>query len=210
MNMKNVYKLNNAKYSTHRIIAKEVGENSLVLDVGCNDGYMAVGTSRSNTFYGLDYSKESIEKTSKFYKGAVVYDLNHVTELPWDTKFDVIIMADVLEHLISPERTLDFFVRNYLKKTGTVIVSLPNIANWKIRLTLLFGHFNYTDSGILDKTHLHLYTHKTSKSLLKTADLEIRKCYGGSSVFGPIIKYLPFTRKILSSSLIYICKHTSK
>lgn len=208
--MKNVYKLNRANYSTHGVIGKEIGENNHVLDVGCNDGYMAVIASPSNTFYGLDYSKQSIVKTKKIYQDAIVYDLNHVTELPWDIKFDVIVMADVLEHLISPEKTLDFFIRNYSKKTGTVIVSLPNIANWRIRLNLLFGRFNYTDSGILDKTHFHFYTHKSATKLLRTADLEVRECYGGSSVFGPIIKYLPFTRKLLSSSLIFICENISK
>jgi len=206
--MKNVYKLNKSKYSTHSLIGKEVGEQNLILDVGCNDGYIAVIASPSNIFYGLDYSKDSIEKAREVFQDAISYDLNHISDLPWDIKFDVIVMADILEHLINPEKTLDFFIQNYLKENGTAIISLPNIANWRIRLNLLFGRFNYTDSGILDKTHLHLYTYRTAIRLLKTTNLEILRFYGGSSVFGPIMKYLPFTRKLLSSSLIFKCKNT--
>jgi hypothetical protein len=57
--------------------------------------------------------------------------------------------------------------RNFLKPNGHLIVSLPNIANITVRLMLLFGEFNYTERGILDKTHLRFFTRKTSRRLLQ-------------------------------------------
>jgi 2-polyprenyl-3-methyl-5-hydroxy-6-metoxy-1,4-benzoquinol methylase len=153
--MKNKYKLNLSKYSTHNLISEAIGRNNKVLDVGCNDGYIGyIGqiADKSNIFYGLDYLPLSIKKAKKIYQDASVYDLNNLKPLPWKTKFSFIVFADVLEHVLDPTEVLLFFVNKYLDKDGKVIISLPNIANWQVRLKLLFGQFNYTETGILDKT----------------------------------------------------------
>lgn len=48
-----------------------------------------------------------------------------------------------------------------------MIASLPNIAYWQYRLRLLLGQFDYVDYGVMDRTHLHLYTVKTGRALLE-------------------------------------------
>lgn len=204
--MNNPYKLTKTVYSTHSIIINTVGEKGIVLDVGCNDGYIGKDSHKDVVFYGLDYLLDSVVKAKKIYKDAYVYDLNNLQKLPWGIKFDTIIFADVLEHVIYPEKTLQFFVDNYLQSKGKVIISLPNIANWQIRSKLLFGNFDYTETGIMDKTHLHFYTFKSAKKLLEQNGLHVIDTFGGASFFGKIIAYLPWLKSLLATNIIYICE----
>jgi len=206
--MSNPYALNLSSYSTHSIIINNIGKNKKVLDVGCNDAYIGKDSDPSNVFYGLDYLPESVNKAKKTYKDAMLYDLNNLKDLPWGITFDTLIFADVLEHVLYPEEALDFFVNNYLKKEGKVIISLPNIANWQIRFNLLLGRFNYTETGIMDKTHLHFYTFKTAKELIEKQGLIISNAYGGATFFGRIIKIAPFLKGLLATNIIYICEKT--
>lgn len=201
----NIYKLCTARYSTHQIIKQLVGFGKTVLDIGCNEGYLGKFIDQDNIFYGLDNSKEAIAKAKTKYQRAIYYDLNSPKKLPFNIKFDVIIFADVLEHLIDPEKTLKFFINNYLKKDGEIIISVPNIANWQIRLNLIFGRFEYQDCGILDKTHFHFYTFKSARELPISLGLKVVKEIGTSLFFGGVIKTFPSLKKILSTEIILVC-----
>ena len=55
------------------------------------------------------------------------------------------------------------------------MISVPNVANLSVRLSLLFGHFDYTDRGILDRTHLHFFTRASFYQLLDEAGLKIQR-----------------------------------
>jgi 2-polyprenyl-3-methyl-5-hydroxy-6-metoxy-1,4-benzoquinol methylase len=120
--------------------------------------------------------------------------------------FNTIVCADVLEHLIFPEKVLHFLVRDFLKNDGQVIISLPNIAHFSTRLSLLLGKFEYRESGILDKTHLHLYTQKSARKMIELCGLAIESEEFSSNNFGAIIKKVPFLGTILGYNLIYICR----
>ena len=54
----------------------------------------------------------------------------------------------------------------------------------------------------MDKTHLHFYTFKTAKELVKNQNLSIKNIYGGATFFGKIIKKAPFLRGLLSTNII--------
>ncbi len=41
------------------------------------------------------------------------------------------------------------------------MLTTPNVANWTMRLSLLAGRWRYTERGILDRTHTHLFTRAT-------------------------------------------------
>jgi predicted TPR repeat methyltransferase len=66
MSQRNPYKLNLSKYSTHNIIQSNIGINKTVLDIGCNDGYIGKISDKSNQFYGLDCSEESVKRAKKY------------------------------------------------------------------------------------------------------------------------------------------------
>jgi 2-polyprenyl-3-methyl-5-hydroxy-6-metoxy-1,4-benzoquinol methylase len=205
--MNNPYALNVSKYSTHGVILSALGINKTCLDVGCNDGYIGRLSHNSNQFYGLDHLKSSVESAKKVYKDAILYDLNALRPLPWNVKFDTIIFADVLEHVINARAVIGFMVKNYSQPNSKVIVSVPNIANWRIRLKLLVGQFNYTETGILDKTHVHFYTYKTARDLLESCGLKVHRTTAGSSVFGALISRLHFLRTLLATDVILIASY---
>jgi len=204
---KKLQELSKHIFSTKNVILSEIkGKKNLILDVGCNEGFFGKhDTEKSNIYYGLDIDFESLEEAKKYYKEVDFYNLNDLKELKFgNIKFDYILFADVLEHIINPKETIEFFCNKYLKENGKIIISLPNIANWQTRFGLLFGNFDYTDIGILDNTHLKLYTYKSSRKLINDSGLDLKKELFGATFFGYIIKILPFTRNLLSTNIITV------
>lgn len=210
MTVHNPYRLNISTYSTHTIILDQIPPHSSILDVGCNDGYIGeLANQKGCETYALDNAPSSVEKALKTNRAAIIYDANMTEKLPWDRQFDVVIFADILEHLINPEKVLTFFAQNYMHEKSIAIISLPNVANWLIRIQLILGNFDGVDAGILDRTHLHLYTYKTARKLVFDAGLEPHEEFGGASLLGPIIKIAPVLRTLLATNIILVCKKKS-
>ncbi len=200
------YSFNDARYGTHALIAREIGQQKVVLDVGCNKGYLKL-LSANNDFYGIDFDEANVQQAKQAsYKEVTQLDLNRYEEFSCEQTFDVIVFADVLEHLVHPHEVLSFFADRYLKSGGKIIISLPNVANLAVRVGLLFGNFNYTENGILDKTHLHLYTKESGALLIKSANLKIIKSKFSSNRFGKIIEFFPFLGGLLGFNLIFVCQ----
>ena len=84
------------------------------------------------------------------------------------------ILADVLEHLSDPDSTLDRVV-SLQQPDCLILISVPNVANIWVRLNLLFGHFEYSERGILDRTHLRFFTRSSFLRLLEQCDLEYKQ-----------------------------------
>ncbi len=74
--------------------------------------------------------------------------------------FDAVVCGDLVEHLRDPSAALAR-LRPLLRPNGRLVLTTPNVANWAMRLSLLGGRWSYTDRGILDRTHTHLFTRKT-------------------------------------------------
>lgn len=138
----------------------------MVLDVGCSTGLLGeklIKTKQCKVF-GIDISKNAINEAKNRLQKAAVMDIEK-GEYPFsDELFDVIIFADILEHLMCPGEILKKF-QKYLALDGIFIISLPNVANIRIRLRLLLGIWNYTKSGILDDTHLRFFTKASAMKL---------------------------------------------
>ena len=82
--------------------------------------------------------------------------------------FDVVLCGDLIEHLREPGVFLER-VRPAIRTGGRVVLSTPNVANWSVRMSLLAGRWRYTDRGILDRTHAHLFTRTTLVETLESA-----------------------------------------
>ena len=145
-----------------------------VLDVGCSKGFIAKSLQNNNfEFYGIEYNKEDAKAAKKYYKDIKIADLDKDGVFYENDFFDVIVMADVIEHLKSNEIVKKF--AQFLKKDGIMIISTGNVANIYVRLKLLFGNFDYEERGIMDKTHLRFFTLKTFRKLAMDANLKIIK-----------------------------------
>ena len=161
-------------YSSHSVILRLAGQGRgrRLLDVGAAHGYLA-GELRSQGFRVTGLEADSVlgEEAAKHCDEFLLLDLDG--PLPRFTQpFDLMIFGDVLEHLKDPKAVLCEFAR-HLSDNGEVIISLPNVANIYVRLSLLFGRFDYQDRGLLDKTHLHFFTRKSFRQLMREAGLEL-------------------------------------
>lgn len=80
---------------------------------------------------------------------------------------------DVLEHLVNPWETIRR-LDSLLKPGGLLIISVPNIRNYHILVDLAFkGKFSYTESGILDRTHLRFFTRASAIELAESAGARV-------------------------------------
>jgi len=153
----------------HAMIFDLVPEKSRVLDVGCATGKLAEQLRRRKKCFvvGIECEEYMAELAKTRCDQVLVADVETMKLLPFpDGFFDVIVLADVLEHLAQPSCVLARF-RRYLKDGGMVLVSIPNVANWRIRLGLLLGKFDYSEYGILDVNHLRFFTAKTLKAMIE-------------------------------------------
>ena len=82
-----------------------------------------------------------------------------------DGPFDVLIAADILEHLLDPWATLRHYA-GLLTPGATVIVSLPNVGHWSTYAYLARGTWPRKPEGIFDATHLRWFTLRDAKELL--------------------------------------------
>lgn len=142
-----------------------------VLDVGCFCG----GTGRylKKRFPGCQViGVEMLEPAARV--AAEAYDqvlLGTLEALDFDANgleprsFDVIVLADVLEHLFNPWQALQR-LRPLLAPGGALYVSLPNVRNLKLMSELGKGAFDYAGSGLLDVTHVRFFTRKTATQML--------------------------------------------
>lgn len=140
-------------------IHHEHHEEICVLEVGCGCGttLSAIRCQYPNAHvYGIELM-EQVAAYGKFMADIIVGDIETM-EIPYEKKmFDYIIFADVLEHLRRPELVLER-MKHFLKPDGTILASIPNLMNIEIIINLLKGNFTYRDAGLLDRTHIHLFT----------------------------------------------------
>ena len=162
-------------HRSHQKLLALVGRAGRVLDVGCSSGYLAERLqARGNVVVGLDLDEGAARHARRFCEAVHVGDVERM-DLPFEaSSFDVILCGDLIEHLRDPQAFLER-VRPLLKANGRLVLSTPNVANWAIRLSLLFGRFHYTERGILDRSHSHLFTRKTLRECLEAAGYRITK-----------------------------------
>ncbi|MBT2157695.1 methyltransferase domain-containing protein [Clostridioides difficile] len=106
---------------------------------------------KNASIYGIEIS-ESAGKLAKYSADVLIANIEKV-KLDYKKIFDYIILGDVLEHLIDPWKIVNE-LKQYLKKDGYLVSSIPNIMHVSVLRNLVLGNFTYEDSGILDKTHL--------------------------------------------------------
>ncbi len=170
------YPVKESPGSSHQIAIELVGTGKQVLDVGCGEGYFAqLLAARGNRITGVDSlpAPGKPEAFEAYYEADLQAGIEPVIDQLKSKRFDRILLLDILEHLLHPEGILKEVRRVLREDGGEVIVSVPNVANIWVRLMLLAGRFDYTERGILDKTHVRFFTRKTARRLLETEGFTI-------------------------------------
>ncbi len=178
-------------------LCRALGRPRRVLDVGCGIGLNgAAARARGAHVTGLEISAGSLARASERLHEVILGDLESTGSIRaalGDRRFDLLLFGDVLEHTREPKAVLERLLP-YLEDEGHVVVSLPNVAAWTVRLGLLGGRFDYAPSGILDKTHLRFFTRKSAIELVESAGLQVMNVtenpMGLRAAKGPILSLL--------------------
>lgn len=162
--------------NAHDFLIILTGKGKKVLELGCASGYITkILKERGCNVTGIELDPALAKKAEKFADKIIVGDLEQLNfDSLLNEKYDVILIGDILEHLKNPLQVLKK-LRTVLNNDGFIVCSIPNIAHGSIRLQLLDGQFQYTETGLLDKTHLRFYTLNSILSMLNSAGFSITK-----------------------------------
>lgn len=153
------YTFKHSRTGSHVQILDAIRPGTHVLDLGCSQGLLAKPLREKGVrTTGVDVGPP--ERVSPDLEAYHRRDLEEPLEIPEGRVFDYVVVADVIEHVKNREQLLKS-ARRYLKPDGRLLISTPNIAIWFYRLSLLAGRFEYGPRGVLDETHVHLFTQST-------------------------------------------------
>lgn len=157
-------------------ILRLVGHNKRVLEIGAGPGSIARPLSVHNQcrVTALEIDPNCIPILEAFCERVIQADLNSPT---WTAslggaKFDVIVIADVLEHLVDPWTTLRQAV-DLLQPHGHVVCSIPNASHSAILSCFATDDVDYRESGLLDRTHIRFFGVRNLQKLFQHAGLRI-------------------------------------
>lgn len=163
---------------SHSQIIRRIPRYAQVLELGCGDGSMSrlMREQCQAHIIGIERNPETVWQAQRFCDYVFTEDLDepHSLDALEGEKFDVITLADVLEHVQHPDSLLQR-LRPLLLDEGQLLLSVPNIAHASVRLELLNGHFDYASAGILDASHLKFFTEDSLKALLESAGYTVHE-----------------------------------
>ncbi len=193
--------MSDSPHSPHTIISSLISPSTLLLDIGCNTGYLGKSLLEKNVKSdGIDINKNALKIAAKFYNQVFSRDLYQgKLDLP-QKKYDYIVFLDLLEHLPRPDLVLSDS-KKYLKKDGQIIISMPNVARLEIRLQLLLGKFDYTYGGILSEDHLRFFTKESGTKMIEKCGLKVSDIM--PTGLGHQLNLLP---NLLAFQFIYVCR----
>ena len=142
------------------IVSLVPGDANDILEIGCAAGMTGNKLKQRPGVYvaGVELDHRAAVEAKKVLDDVIEGNIETL-ELPFGEKrFDCILFADVLEHLIDPLEVLKK-TRKFLKTDGSVIASIPNVQYLGLVSQLVEGNWTYQDEGILDRTHLRFFTY---------------------------------------------------
>ena len=163
-----------ASFGNHALAAhaeRRLPPGGRVLDLGCaSGGLLALLRSRAGHLAGLEVSASAARAAARVGDHVVQGALED-SQLPFEpASYDLVVLADVLEHLADPAAAL-VRATGWCRPGGSVLVSVPNVAHWQARLTLARGRWPQHDSGTFDAGHLRWFERESLRALLDDAGL---------------------------------------
>jgi len=182
-------------------VLKHISINPSILEFGCHSGLLSkILINKGKCVTGFDNDEDAIQKAKERNVNAFCTDLNKIES--WegyikDKKFDSILFLHILEHLYNPLEIVKSSIK-YLNSDGVIIIALPNICNARNRFSIsLKGKFEYTETGVMDNTHIRFFTVQTANNMIKEAGLKVIDYYAPLRV-NPIREFI--------DQIPYICK----
>jgi 2-polyprenyl-3-methyl-5-hydroxy-6-metoxy-1,4-benzoquinol methylase len=177
---KNFGYFSRARTEIEPLLCTGSGDSLRALEIGCAEGHTLEWLKKTgycSWVAGVEPYAElrtSIGAIDEFFKIDIEKELPAIAPL----SLDLILCLDVLEHLINPWEAVRR-IDSLLKPGGQLIISVPNLRNYHILFDLAFrGKFSYSESGILDRTHLRFFTRTTAVELVQSAGAEVTAVIG--------------------------------
>ncbi|MBF5038120.1 class I SAM-dependent methyltransferase [Methylophilus sp. 13] len=185
-------------------IVNYVKDGQKILDIGAGSGVLARAILKSKknvSIDGVEPNRYAANMAANFYRTMLCgYVQEFYAEIS-EKKYDIIILADVIEHISDPLEMLKQLMK-YIDSSTKIFISIPNVAFGGVRLALFNGSFNYTDSGLLERTHLRFFTRNTADKMFEKLELLTEHLFSLERSFYRV----EFKRTELSASFISIFK----
>ncbi len=184
----------------------EIIKRGQVLDIGCGAGILGrlFSDNPDISLDGIDPAVNPDNIGLRFYRRFDQCMLEKIVDQNRIRDYDWFVFADVIEHMAFPDTNLSALVTAACP-SARFLISTPNIAHSSIRISLLEGDFNYTNSGILESTHLRFFTRQTLENVINASGLRIDRLICLQREHYPeILDTLPFSRAMAA---IYAMKN---
>ncbi len=158
-------------------VLRMVGKSKRVLEIGCGPGSITKILAQQGgcQVTGLELDPEAIKIVMPYCAQVIRADLNSSewpSLLDGIERFDVVVAADVLEHLYDPWTALQRMAP-LINSNGYLVISLPHVGHAAVMSCLINGDFEYRDWGLLDRTHIRFFGLKNMEALFTQAKLKI-------------------------------------
>jgi 2-polyprenyl-3-methyl-5-hydroxy-6-metoxy-1,4-benzoquinol methylase len=165
--------------NSHSVMLRMIGFNKRVLEAGCASGHVSeMLHAQGCSVVGVEIDSTVVQPAMQWLERVIVGNFDD--EKLWieleGEFFDAILFGDVLEHLKDPLTALREAAK-HLHPSGMVVISVPNIAHADVKIALLKGTFPYSESGLLDRTHIYFFTKEGLLDLAKEAGLITTEIY---------------------------------
>lgn len=154
-----------------------VGYDKTVLEIGCASGIQTklLRDVFSCNVTGIEINDVAAEQAKQYCNNLIVGNIETLClkECLGDSKFEVILMADVLEHLRHPDAVLQKLKSFLIDNNGYIVISIPNIVHASVVYQMTQGAFRYTDFGLLDDTHIRFFSKQGITELLNDSGYDI-------------------------------------
>ena len=167
------YDLKEGEGTSHTVLLEMLSDAPAkrILDLGCSGGRLAERLRKlGHHVTGVDGVE--IDGVRDRVDEFVLGDLEDGIPVGVGSGFDVVIAADVIEHVTHPSRLLQQMTE-VVAGDGEILISVPNFGHWYPRLRVASGMFDYDRRGILDETHLRFFSRRSLLRAVGTSGLEV-------------------------------------
>ena len=145
----------------------------VLVDLGCSDGSLTSEFKKQgHHVIGVDLNHHhGVEDNVDSF---IQCNLDDGLPASLQDKIDIVVCADVLEHVRNPQQILEQ-LRPNMNHGGVVIASIPNFGHWYPRIRTALGLFDYDRRGILDDTHVRFFTRRSFERTARSAGYNVKR-----------------------------------
>jgi 2-polyprenyl-3-methyl-5-hydroxy-6-metoxy-1,4-benzoquinol methylase len=168
--------LENTNAAASNVVAF-VGRDKRVLEIGSGPGSItrALREAGGCRIVAIEIDEDAARRVAPYCEDVFQVDLNRAgwgAQVSGQGKFDAVVAADVLEHLVDPWATLREMI-GVLAPGGAIVVSLPHAGHNAVIASLINGDVAYARHGLLDRTHIRFFGIHNIQALFNDAGLAI-------------------------------------